>query len=155
MRSGSSGPSSGENRVNRGGSWNNDARNCRSANRNRNDPGNRNNNLGFRLASTIRGIVPSASSGASPCEAEQDPSRRGWYPGFVSGEGPGGAFLPCLTRALRNGSYWRSRGGMKAGMPVLQDRWFIHIDITNVNMYIIGHDHQRLGKDPAPSRRHV
>ncbi|MBC8177483.1 MAG: hypothetical protein H8E19_08765 [Deltaproteobacteria bacterium] len=38
--------------MNRGGSWNNNARNCRSANRNRNTPGNRNNNLGFRLAST-------------------------------------------------------------------------------------------------------
>ena len=40
----------GTNRVNRGGSWNNDAGNCRSANRNRNEPGNRNNNVGFRLA---------------------------------------------------------------------------------------------------------
>jgi len=38
--------------VNRGGSWNNNARNCRSANRNNNTPDNRNNNLGFRLAST-------------------------------------------------------------------------------------------------------
>jgi formylglycine-generating enzyme required for sulfatase activity len=36
--------------VNRGGSWNNDARNCRAANRNRNDPDNRDNNLGFRVA---------------------------------------------------------------------------------------------------------
>ena len=36
-------------RVNRGGSWNNNARNCRSANRNRNNPDNRNNNNGFRL----------------------------------------------------------------------------------------------------------
>lgn len=37
-------------RVVRGGSaWNN-ARNCRSAYRNANEPGNRNNNLGFRLA---------------------------------------------------------------------------------------------------------
>lgn len=40
----------GSNRVNRGGSWNNNANNCRSANRNNNNPGNSNNNLGFRLA---------------------------------------------------------------------------------------------------------
>ncbi|MBC8214856.1 MAG: hypothetical protein ISR90_00530 [Candidatus Marinimicrobia bacterium] len=33
----------------RGGSWNNNARNCRVANRNRNNPDNRNNNNGFRL----------------------------------------------------------------------------------------------------------
>jgi len=39
----------GDNRVNRGGSWNSNAQNCRSANRNRNNPSNRNNNLGFRL----------------------------------------------------------------------------------------------------------
>jgi|GEM_PF-3352365 len=38
------------NRVVRGGSWNNNGRNVRSANRNRNAPDNRNNNLGFRLA---------------------------------------------------------------------------------------------------------
>ncbi|MDY6831966.1 MAG: hypothetical protein SWC96_09005 [Thermodesulfobacteriota bacterium] len=35
--------------MNRGGGWNNNAQNCRSANRNRNEPDNRNNNLGFRL----------------------------------------------------------------------------------------------------------
>jgi len=40
----------GSNRVNRGGSWNNNARNCRSENRNRNSPDNRNNNLGFRVS---------------------------------------------------------------------------------------------------------
>ena len=34
----------------RGGSWNNNARNARAANRNNNDPGNRNNNIGFRCA---------------------------------------------------------------------------------------------------------
>ncbi|MBF2052019.1 MAG: SUMF1/EgtB/PvdO family nonheme iron enzyme [Candidatus Sericytochromatia bacterium] len=39
----------GSNRVNRGGSWNNNARNARSAYRNNNTPDNRNNNLGFRL----------------------------------------------------------------------------------------------------------
>ena len=40
----------GADRVIRGGSWNNNARNCRSAYRNRNEPDNRNNNLGFRCA---------------------------------------------------------------------------------------------------------
>ena len=34
----------------RGGSWINNGRNARSANRNSNEPGNRNNNVGFRLA---------------------------------------------------------------------------------------------------------
>jgi len=37
-------------RVLRGGSWNNNARNTRSANRNHNTPDNRNNNIGFRFA---------------------------------------------------------------------------------------------------------
>jgi hypothetical protein len=40
----------GDHRVNRGGSWNNDARNVRVAYRNANHPDNRNNDLGFRLA---------------------------------------------------------------------------------------------------------
>jgi len=38
----------------RGGSWNNNAQNVRSANRNRNTATNRNNNLGFRLAQSGR-----------------------------------------------------------------------------------------------------
>lgn len=42
---------SGSNRVIRGGNWINDARNVRAANRN-NSPGNRDNNVGFRLVST-------------------------------------------------------------------------------------------------------
>lgn len=40
----------GSNRVLRGGSWNNNASNCRVSNRNNNTPSNRNNNNGFRLA---------------------------------------------------------------------------------------------------------
>ncbi len=33
-----------------GGSWINNPRNCRSASRNNNQPGNRNNNIGFRVS---------------------------------------------------------------------------------------------------------
>jgi Sulfatase-modifying factor enzyme 1 len=36
--------------VLRGGSWNNNATNARASNRNRNEPENRNNNIGFRCA---------------------------------------------------------------------------------------------------------
>jgi formylglycine-generating enzyme required for sulfatase activity len=37
-------------RVVRGGSWNNNPNNCRVSVRNRNNPNNRNNNMGFRVA---------------------------------------------------------------------------------------------------------
>lgn len=40
-------------RVLRGGSWNNNATNCRAAYRNNNDPSNTNNNYGLRAASTL------------------------------------------------------------------------------------------------------
>lgn len=43
--------------MNRGGSWNNNARNCRVAYRNNNYPDNRNNNLGLRLAYSSDRIV--------------------------------------------------------------------------------------------------
>ena len=48
----------GSNRVNRGGSWNNTAQNCRSAKRNNNTPSNRNNNLGLRLCLPSAPWVP-------------------------------------------------------------------------------------------------
>ncbi len=44
------GPSSGANRVDRGGCWGDDARDCRSANRHRFEPGRRIHYLGFRVA---------------------------------------------------------------------------------------------------------
>ncbi|MBR5161471.1 MAG: formylglycine-generating enzyme family protein, partial [Thermoguttaceae bacterium] len=44
------GPSNGSDRVIRGGSWNSDARSCRSAYRFYNEPGYRSNRLGFRVA---------------------------------------------------------------------------------------------------------
>ena len=58
----------------RGGGWNNNARNCRSANRNRNTADNRNNNNGFRL------VLPPAhrASGRRPLtRAKSRPRIRG------------------------------------------------------------------------------
>jgi hypothetical protein len=52
--------------VNRGGNWNNDARNCRSANRNNNEPGNRNNNLGLRVARARRKVEHVRRTGQYP-----------------------------------------------------------------------------------------
>lgn len=45
--------------VLRGASWNNKPSRLRSANRNRNDPTNRNNNIGFRLAEVLPGALGS------------------------------------------------------------------------------------------------
>ncbi|WP_425214608.1 SUMF1/EgtB/PvdO family nonheme iron enzyme [Tumidithrix helvetica] len=39
----------------RGGSWNNNSFNCRSANRIGNDADNRNNNVGFRVVVSVFG----------------------------------------------------------------------------------------------------
>ena len=68
------GASSGLNRVNRGGSWNNNARNCRSANRNNNSPDNTNDNLGFRPLNIMPTSGQAGSNPGSPalreCEDE-------------------------------------------------------------------------------------
>jgi len=50
--------------VVRGGSWNNNPRNVRSGKRNRNTTDNRNNNNGFRLASTPQAGTASFTEGA-------------------------------------------------------------------------------------------
>jgi len=42
--------------VLRGGSWNNNWNNVRAANRNNNNPDNRNNNIGFRCAAAGPGV---------------------------------------------------------------------------------------------------
>jgi hypothetical protein len=62
----------------RGGSWNNNAQNLRAANRNNNTPSNANNNVGFRLTSTLQtpelarswlGRVCAAASTPGGCQA--------------------------------------------------------------------------------------
>jgi len=67
----------------RGGSWNNNPRNVRVSNRNRNSPGERNNNIGFRCVGDGRrpwdegesrsGLIPAA--GGPSCDPEAVPGR--------------------------------------------------------------------------------
>ena len=69
----------------RGGSWNNNPRNARVSNRNRNEPGNRNNNIGLR-----------SSGGCGQGLPNRQEARAGWdygpagrarpLPGFGPGE---------------------------------------------------------------------
>jgi len=58
-------------RVYRGGSWLNDAANCRAANRRTNDPTLRSSGSGFRLALSPSGVTPEArpAKGAEPSGA--------------------------------------------------------------------------------------
>ncbi|WP_390621033.1 hypothetical protein [Gimesia alba] len=65
----------------RGGSWNNNADNCRSAYRNRNTPDNRNNTIGFRLCRVIvlpeSFVMPDVGSAAPWCVLHVRPVPRG------------------------------------------------------------------------------
>ena len=90
-------------RVLRGGSWNNNTRNCRSSNRNRNNPTNRNNNNGFRVASApvagtgqvSRGDPPGVHDGAQ----ERDPR----FPGLEKPGNPNRTGPAAIQRSGR----WR------------------------------------------------
>lgn len=73
----------GENRVARGGSWNNNAANCRSANRDRNTPDNRDNNVGFRLLNSPPLWPDGRRPRIAPLRTGVDP-----YPSSRSGQCP-------------------------------------------------------------------
>jgi hypothetical protein len=64
----------------RGGSWNNNARNCRSAYRNHNEPGNANNNVGFRVV-----CLPQHPSRSEPLEGIPAGAQEGSRPAPVIG----------------------------------------------------------------------
>ena len=77
----------------RGGSWNNNPRNCRSAYRNHNEPGNVNDNDGFRVV-----CLPQHPSASEPLEGIPAGAQEGSRPAPVIGRlrppirtAPGGA----------------------------------------------------------------
>ncbi len=102
--------------MNRGGSWNNDAQYARAANRNNNDPDNRNDNLGFRLASP--GAAGLCAHG--PERRDHGPAARAMPLTIVSEPVPGGnATGPKMTPAPSNlRTHVTPRGGLPSSPAV-------------------------------------
>jgi hypothetical protein len=99
--------------VNRGGSWNNNARNCRSANRNNNSPGNRNNNLGLRLAARRafgRKTGSLSTAGRRRLRPGTVPAWQGWKALLTNSTDAAAAGRP-LTRLDSGGGVQRTVAG--------------------------------------------
>ena len=75
-------------RVVRGGSFNNNERNVRAANRNNDDPDNRNNNIGFRLV-VSRSSSPGWSAGSKGLAGRGEERRSLFLAAFGADAGPG------------------------------------------------------------------
>jgi len=104
--------------VLRGGSWNNNPDNARSANRNRNNADNRNNNVGFRLLCSGTAFLISSADG---------PRR----PGFA---GWGGVGKMVRVRPVRAG--YRLPGAYKTrAFRGLQPRNVLFIVITRLSIH--------------------
>lgn len=99
---------SGSNRVQRGGSWNNDADNCTSSNRNNNNPSNRNNNNGFRLCCSaaphhedaVPARFPFAACGRAGARLSRSDENQG-RPAQVAGANTTGGRFHFLTKGCR------------------------------------------------------
>ena len=66
----------------RGGAWNNNPQNVRVSNRNRNEPTNQNNNIGFRCAGYAeRGLGIAEARGREPVFIYGDPGVPTPFPG--------------------------------------------------------------------------
>ncbi len=69
----------------RGGAWNNNPQNVRVSNRNRNEPTNRNNNIGFRCAGYgERGLGGLETRGLEPVSSTEVPGMPTPLPGRES-----------------------------------------------------------------------
>ncbi len=95
----------------RGGSWNNNPRNCRSAYRNHHQPGNVNNNVGLRVVCLPQHPSPSELLPEMPTDVQEGSQTRGSRPVPVIGQlgslirtAPGGApAAPYLGLGFRQG----------------------------------------------------
>jgi hypothetical protein len=94
----------------RGGSWNNNPRNCRSAYRNHNQPDNANNNVGFRVV-----CLPQHPSKSEPPEVIPAGAPEGSRPAPVIDDPD----HPGLPRAGRRSIHTAPEGASSAhGLPI-------------------------------------
>jgi len=115
-------------RVLRGGSWNNNQHNARAAYRNRNNPNNRNNNIGFRVVRVPRLRPPSRARMRLPrplraaavyerCAASSN-ARRPRFPGRGEGiEMAQGSPVRAVGDDRRAHTQTRARPGRAPAVP--------------------------------------
>ncbi len=96
----------GTKRVSRGGSWNDNARNVRAAYRNHNEPSNRNNNLGFRLAQAQTRAGKLAPDPAAAESARRLRCAGGEHP---SGRWCAGRAVDAVAQARQRLAFWDAR----------------------------------------------
>ncbi|MBM3273352.1 FHA domain-containing protein, partial [Candidatus Kaiserbacteria bacterium] len=123
----------------RGGSWNNDDRNCRASNRNDDRPANRNDNNGFRASSTHEPESQSPTAQASALRGVQgeDPGlHHGVWPESMcaaprAGNPAGGAASNARFNQLR------TRSG-EDGMTNGNDMWPRRVPLSSGRVTSVG-----------------
>ncbi|MBN1666867.1 MAG: SUMF1/EgtB/PvdO family nonheme iron enzyme [Anaerolineales bacterium] len=73
----------GRRRALRGGGWNNNGNNLRVSNRNRNNPDNTNNNIGFRCARSLSQTAPGQNTPSSRRRRVRQESERRRFPSGI------------------------------------------------------------------------
>ena len=97
----------------RGGSWNNNPRNCRSAYRNHNQPDNANNNVGFRVVCLPQHPSQSEPLEGIPAGAQEGSQTRGSRPAPVI------SWLLRLIRTAPGGAPIAHGSAISAGLASL------------------------------------
>jgi len=122
-------------RVLRGGAWNNNPDNCRSAYRNNNAPDNRNNNIGFRLALHFRD--------AGHCPGADARNRRAHGPGGRGVESPGPVPAPPRMIPRRGQTHAVRPGGSGRSNPTVPPGLFGFVRLAPSGRHSFGPGHWR------------